>query len=384
MAGALLAGALPFIGEAGFATGAAVTEATGSSLLGGAVTGGIFGLVGEQIDKGSNYVINKIFGEGTTDKIKNEAFQSFETAKALGLFSGDIKTNREIVKGLATMDNSQIISGLSDYGDKFTDEYVNKAGGTTVSDIIFNLAKANPLFYYISSKLLEKTSEFVLPLDDPDYIAVSAVYDGSGLYNQMGVMSPEGEISVIDETGKKIIWKYDSYNDYPVISPIYDAEYKGPNGELSGWIGLNSPNNAIPMNDGVKVSLMSTIAFLHDCGYKEFGSFNKFSDMQLLSRYNAQKENFTYTPDEKIVADLAANWFSTLGFIFRELFGNDPNNESIVKGLYKETFNVDLTPENVEALKEEVKYEVSKSVSGISSQEQNLINLINNLSYTLD
>jgi hypothetical protein len=378
MAGALLAGALPFVSEIGFGTGAAVAEATGSSLLGSAVTGGIFGTIGNEIEKGSSLIINKIFGAETTDKIKNEAFKSLETAKALGLFGGNAMQNREIIKNLATMDNSQIISGLTDYGERFTEEYVNKAGGTTVSDIIFNLAKANPLFYYISSKLLEKTSAFVLPLDDPDYIAVSQVYDGSGLYNQMGVMSSEGEISMIDETGKRIVWKYPEYNDYPVVPAIYGT-----------WVGMNSYNDQIPLNDGVNVSLMDTLAFLHDCSYLSperggYGVFNKFGDMQLLSRYNALKDKFTFDENEKFVADLAANWFSTLGFIMRELFGNDPNNESVVRGLYKETFDVDLTAENVEALKEEVKNEASRSVGGLSSQEQNLVSMINNLEISID
>ena len=45
----------------------------------------------------------------------------------------------------------------------------------------------------------------------------------------------ENEFYGLTERGE-VVWKYPYYNDYTVVPPLYGV-----------WVGINSPNNSVPV-----------------------------------------------------------------------------------------------------------------------------------------
>lgn len=389
MAFSLLAAAVPYVTETAVAVGGTVTEATGSQLLGGAATGFVIDKAGQALEAGTTKAVDTLFGEGTTQKTKDSLYDTYEKAQALGIFSSDGMSNEDIVKRLREqkMSHKQITENVASFGHDFSkqmSEQPTPPNNSTVANILTNLSKVNPVYFYLAEKFLSKTGEFFAPTDE-DYKRISEIYNGEGIYGQETVQDEVG-FSLFDETGTKRQWKYE-YNDYTVIPPIWGT-----------WVGINSPNNTKPISyiaeDGNPVeSYLDQICMLHDISYQPpdrggYGLFSKVGDYMLISRALYGKRNGLYKmPNEELTADVAINYFSTLGRVMRRMYGSDGVSvDSVISDLYKDVYDVNLTQEHIDELKVMTKQDIpsfNTPTGGVSTDTRvnQLVSLINGLQF---
>lgn len=179
-----------------------------------------------------------------------------------------------------------------------------------------------------------------------------------------------------------MVWKYPEYNDYTVISPIWGT-----------WTGINSPNNTVPVYGNYQgrpqQSQLDKIAFIHDCLYHDYGSFNKFADSVLISYIdNGINKGIFVFPNELETAKVARTYFSTLGTVVRKIYGDDVS-KGIINDLYKTIYNVELSGEHIGELRglfvEAQALDKPAGTTGSTSpDEQELLTLINTLVVEVD
>lgn len=400
---------IPLVAETASAVGSFIGEETGSSLLGAIATSEVGKKTNELIESGSKSFVDSIFGPGTFENLESSISQTYSSGKAL---AEDIYNVRDQVESgqfgreqLNKLENDKeafnktgVVRGISEFSKDLS--HLVSTGGynaldstnsvivnnqSIIANVLNTLARVNPFYSYLASKFNDKLSDFVIPTSE-DYLKVASVYNGQGLYLQKMKLESFGsgyEFSILDEIGTPVIWKYPEYNNYTVVPPVYGT-----------WTGINSPNNSLCLSGsqgGQEVeSFLDKIAFMHDVGYHDLGSFNEFSDYQLISRANYGRQNGLFIfPGELATAQVAISYFSTLGSLMRKMFGttNDKSSEPMIKEILTET--VKLSEVSIE----EVKQSVTDTVKSIPTSHGSdivgnsnfeLVSLINNLEISLN
>lgn len=422
---------IPFVVEGASYLGSLAAEETGSAAVGGAVSSGIVSEAGKVVESGTKSFVDSIFGDGTFDNLEKHVSDLYGTTKTL---AGDIvgieqsvedgnlgsdqinKLNQDtknfqnghIVKATTEFvkDFSHLVS-TGDYNalDDPSNEIITN-NTSVISGVMDTLSRVNPFYAYLVSKFGDKLTDFVIPTNE-DYQKVASVYNGVGLYDQMMQLEQtfDGyEFSLIDEAGIKQVWKYPEWNTYPVIKPIWGV-----------YTGLNSPNNALCLSgsqNGKNVeSFLDKIAFLHDVGYHELGSFNITSDYQLISRAKYGKDNGLFIfPNEAAIANVACSYFATIGSLTRRLFGDNAVSQNVVNvgvnaaqvqtdsnakeaplihEIVQEIHGETLTTNDVADLQQQVKDTIKSSSSMIGSETVKstnfaLVSALNNLEIILE
>jgi hypothetical protein len=215
------------------------------------------------------------------------------------------------VNNLAMNDQYSIIDG------KYADDNM-------VQGVLKNISKAYPHLAYLIPKVLEYASKWTVP-SNANYQKIASVYDGKKI-NPSAIVTtkdPQGNdvFSMLDEEDQLVQWNT-KLNTYTVVPPLYGT-----------WVGINSPNNRPPgiYNDqGVLVapSFLDTLAFMHDVSYSQI-AFSERGDYQLVSRASQNKDRFVL-PGELATANIAINYFSTLGSLMRAFFGDDIQAKGLV------------------------------------------------------
>jgi len=375
---------LGILGGLGEIAATSTVEATGSTVLGDAastaVNSQVAGFVNDTIDGALSGVIDTIFGSNKYEDAKKSFYSSIEEAKAIGLFTGDISQEKEVLQKIkdSNYTQSDLINEVHNFAHDFSDS-VSKRGidlnvpideNSLLGDLFAKLSQTSPVYYYLTNKLLDKSAGLIVPTDDPEYQAVAAVYNGTGLYDQFTRINYDGSntiFSIVDEAGEIQKWVYPAYNNYTVVSPLYGR-----------WVGINSPNDGPPISGFVsgriRESFLDKIAMMHDISYKNWGSFNKKGDYQLISRASQNKDKFVL-PGEEVVANIAINYFSSLGAVTRKLMG--PTEEQpIIKDLFKDVYGQEVSTEQLQKF-------IGTKVSYGDPRDQ-LASLINNLEIELD
>lgn len=347
MAFVAIASALPLVSEASAAIGIAAAEITGIEAAGGIAAGVVLSQAGGAIESGISSGVDYIFGSGAYDNTLNSAKQVFEDSKELfnkfsNSLSFDQSTNQQALNLKEASDllkkynigPREVNHQISQYTTDLTEELLKNGidlsdpqlldNNSNVANIIRIIGALNPINYYISSKLLSKISELVIP-NDPDFQLIYNKYNGKGLYNQNTNVNDRG-FTLVDENGDAMTWRYD-WNNHRVIPPIWGV-----------FCGLNSPNNKGPIRGKVTVngteeirdSYLDKISMLHDIDY-HFMPFSKWADYKLISRADQGKNLFIF-PNELETANVAISYFSTLGQIARNIYG-DPKSEEMFSKL---------------------------------------------------
>lgn len=376
---------LGLIMGAGEIVGTTTTEVVGSETLGtiagSTVAGELTGIVEGAIDTATSTVVDALFGPDAYENKKKQLYNSIEEAKSLGLFSGNIGSEKEILQTIkdSNYTENEIINQIHNYIHDFSDEVskkglTNKLGkqleqNSVIGDIFAKLSQSNPIYYYLSNALLESFSDIVIPQNDPYYQEIATVYNGKGLYDKFVKTSFDGTNSIfsaVDEIGQPIFWNT-SYNTYIVVPPIWGI-----------WTGINSPNSSPPVTgfvDGkIRQSWLDFCAFAHDISYHDWGSFNKKGDYILISRIS-QNLDWLVFPGERQIGIIAVDYFSSLGAVARKLMG-PVEEEPIVKKLIKDVYGVDVIDDDLERFR--------NTKIAIGDTNTNLINMINNLDLELD
>jgi len=369
------------IAELGGFVGGSVVEATGSEALGqlagGAVAGEITSRVEGAIDTATSSIIDSIFGPQVYENKKKQFYNSLEEAKSLGLFSENIGNESAILQTIkdSNYTENDLINQIHNFSHDFSDE-LSKKGETlngpiddnsTAGDILAKLSQINPVYYYLVNKLLDKSGELVVPQNDPEYEAIAKIYNGKGQYSSLAKQEFDGTnmiFSEVNEIGELDIWKYPEYNNYTVVPSLWGV-----------YTGINSVNNQVPLrgivNGRVVDSFLDAAAFRHDCSYFYRGSFNKFGDYQLISRISQNKDKLVF-PGEALIANIAVNYFSTLGALMRKMMG--PEEETpIIKELFAD----------LEISEPDLNKAINTKVIYGSTQNQ-LANMLLNLELELD
>ncbi len=356
-----LLGAIPIIGEVALEIGTAIGEYVGSETVGKIATGAVVGAVGNIADKGVNAVLEKT---GINDTV--------EQAKLIMKIRSGNFTNEEIIKMMRTRSHNENAKDIS----KFVKEVSTKSVGDSVPNILEKIKLTNPVYYLLASKMMDLTHDFVLP-NDEEYQKVSSVYDGSVFFKNDVVKKEDGNFHGITEKGE-LVWKYPEYNNYTVIPSLWGY-----------WVGISSINNEVPIyanyEDLVVQSQLDKIAFAHDVLYHDNGLFNKFADYVLISYIDAGiKQGIFVLPNELETAKIARTYFSTLGILVRKIYGDDVS-KGLIEGLLPDTDKLK------EVFIEEFKKTdyISSEAVGVSDNvtspaEQELLELINNLTFELD
>jgi len=361
----LLIGMLPVVTETATAVGSGVAEFTGSELIGGAARAGVLGTIANEGDSLATGAIDTIFGQGTVSGIEEKINKTFQDVLKTGVLSG-------INDGISFTDEKQIVKNLIKNDIKIPQEvgkFISEVGtvikndpNTVVDDVVKQVSKQNPLFYYLGS-LLDFTSGLVIPNNEL-YREVSAVYNANNFYDKLTIFE-NGVYSFNDETGNKVYWDT-AWNTYTPIPPLFGT-----------YVGYSSPNNDFPLryndeNGRLRESVLDSIAMSHDQDYKTISLFSKLADYKLISRIQAQKDKMIL-PNEREVANVAVNYFSTLGNITRKFFGTDESEEALLKKLYRDIKGIEVTDEQIQNDFQEV----SQVVYSESSNE--LVDFINSL-----
>lgn len=373
---------IPVVTETATTIGVTATELTGSQAIGTAVTGGIISQVGQTLNEGLNTVVegttDYLFGEGSFEWFKDSIYEKYEDAKDL-LFidpTNEEQVNQYIKKNIKN--NEDISKNVANFTNDLTVQ-LNKTqslDNSTIANILNNLKKTNPVYFYLADKLMSKIGDFVIPKDE-DYIKISQIYNGNGLFEQNVKERPiqgGAEFYSVDETDKEWVWKYPEYNStYTPIPALYGI-----------FVGISSPNNRLPLGsylqkdivpDGFTASpediqgeltwyqsYLCRIAFQHDIMYHDLGNFNKFADYVLIARIeNGLTNNKFIYEGEKETAQVALNYFSTLGNVVRKIYG-DTTSEGIIKNLYSDVYDVVLDNEQIEELKDITKIQLGTVV----------------------
>lgn len=350
------------LGSLGEVAGVAATEATGSAVLGdaaaGAVNAQVAGFVNDAVDATLGGVIDAVFGPNRYEDGKKQLYGSIEEAKVLGLFSGDVSTETEVLQHIkdSNLTHNDLMNHVHNFGRDFSEAVVKTIPGSTltadgaqaiplgsnstVGDILAKLSQTNSVYYYLVSKLLDKTGELVVP-QDAAYQQVAAVYNGKSLYDQITSTAFDGSDTVWsqpDEVGDVYQWFYPRDNNYTPVPALWGY-----------WVGISSPNNQPPLRgiigDRVRESFLDKCAFFHDIDYGRLGNFSLLADQKLISRVSQNMDKMVF-PGEALMASTAVNYFSTVGSVMRKMMGPD-EPQPIVSDLYKDVYGIDLPKEQL-------------------------------------
>lgn len=379
----LLAGA----GE--IVSGSAV-EATGSALIGDIAGSTVAGTIGSQItnlaDSAMSTVVDTIFGSNKYEDTKKTFYNNIDEAKAIGLFSGDVGSEKEVLQHIrdSNYTKNELINEIHNFAHDFSDEVVKKGESLAtpieensgVGDILSKLSQENSVYYYLVSHFLNKDYVIEVPQNDPEYDAIATVYNGknNGFYEQLAKTNYDGTNTIwseIDETGQEYSWYYPLFNETYSSKPAFFGKY----------MGMSSPNDGTPIrgifNGKVVESLADKSSFFHDIGYMIKGMFNKEEDYKLISRLSQNMDKMIF-PGEIAAAKVGIAYFSNLGSIMRKMMSST-EPDPILKKLFKDVYNQDLTNEDLNvAINTKVNYGSNKN------DNTQLVNLINNLEIEMD
>lgn len=438
---------VPAIVEGGVLLGGVATDVLGGVIgetagaaAGSAIGSAAVGEAGKAIESGARSGYDYLFGEGSFQGLEDSVTKTYEDIKTA---AGDVLEIRKSIentgaitggsveklnKDIETLNGGKVVKATVEFAKDFSalvsqgdynaldspDKLIIENNTRTVSSILSTLSKTSPFYAYLATKLGDSLADFVVPTSE-EYIKVASVYNGEGI-NMMSATGDENtgyEFSALDETGMRQVWKYPEYNNYTVVPAIFGV-----------YTGINSPNNALCLSGtigGVFVeSYLDKIAFLHDVGYHDLGSFNQFSDFQLISRAAYGKANNLFIfPNELATANTAIAYFSTLGKLMRKMFGDNSNVSQnlpvqtqsgiirltevppIIQEIMKQIHDIEVVPEEIPiiqqqatiALKNPAVLRTSAGVTpelgtfgsvAVSSSNFLLRDLLNNLEIQLD
>jgi hypothetical protein len=394
---------IPYVGSAAAAVGTEVASLVGSSALGSAATAAVGAGIGYVADATLNKLVD-------TEKLKKEASKQLSLAQKIALLRSGKNTNtKEIIQSIK---GTEALKGTSldtvkDRSKLFVNEVSNELlEGKLINQAVENVSESSnsPLYDWLGISVLSGIDDAIVPTD-PEYLYVSSVYDGSVFFNTVTKERfTNGSREFYAETERgEVSWFFPYYNNnppYAVIPTIYGF-----------WCGLNSINNALPIsmeiNGVMHMSLLDRISHVHDCLYRQYGIFSKFSDYVLISYISKGLEQGLFIlPGERNKALIAINYFSSLGKLMRSLYGGSEsiydlsgNGNKIVEEDVVVEDNIDETTEVGKVGEMPVLLElsddlgfvgseltaapvVSEVVSSIgSSQVSELVSLINNLNF---
>lgn len=372
-------------GASEFSAGAAL-EATGSATVseavGNTVAGSIAAEVSNVVDTATSTVIDTIFGANAYENKKKEFYSTIEEAKAIGLFSGDISSEQEVLQHIrdSNYTESELINEIHNFGKDFTDEVVKNnidinvpiSQNSSMEGILAQLSQQNSVYYYLVNKLLDTTGNLVVPTNE-EYQKVAAVYNGKD--NNFAE-----QIAKTTFDGTNTLWtEYDEIGqEYSWIFPLMNLTYTPIKSIWGVYCGISSPNNGPPLrgiiNGRVVESFLDKVSFFHDLDYGRYGNFSLLADQKMISRISQNKDKLVF-PGEELVANTAVNYFSTLGSVMRKMMGSQ-EPDPIIKSLFKDVYNQEVSNEKLDAY---IKHNVS-----YGDTNTRLINLINNLELELD
>lgn len=397
--------ALPLIGEVAAEVGITTTEITGSSTLGTAAQGGVLAEAGKVVNDASKSAVDLVFGEGSYDSVKNYVEDNYTKLKNEAALVSNLnqtgdqnafikkyteeKRKEQAAKEKQLSDKTNK-APLSEGTSKFIKDFSGLASTGNydlhneiehtnfLQSALDTMARINPLYALISSKISNRLTDFVIP-NNPEYKRVSSIYTGAGLEN---VKLNGSFFSLTDETGAQQVW-FKNYNNYAVVSPIFGI-----------WCGINSSNNSLPLTgiiDGKEhQSYLDKISYAHDVGYHDLGSFNEFSDYQIISRAKYGIDNNLYVfPGEEVIAKTAIAYFSTLGSMMRMFFGPGKNElkTPLITEIHNEVYPDDepISPELINVIQETVTQEVkNNAVGNMATNSLALQYALQNLEVQLD
>lgn len=179
--------------------------------------------------------------------------------------------------------------------------------------------------------LVDFTSKNVVQTDDEFNYLVS-LYNGKSLDPKNVYLNEKNQYSIIIEDGSVV-----SYTGGEGILPSYDI-YTGP------YSYNYKPTEENP-DKGKPTTLIGLFAMIHDEMYLQRGYFDQFADKVFLNRINNNWDRYQ-TLGEKIVAEVAYKYFSTMGNYLSELLGKD-------KVLFYDNPRINMSFENglIEGLK---------------------------------
>lgn len=375
-------------GASEFSSGAAL-EATGSATvseaIGNTVAGSIAAEVSNVVDTATSTIVDTIFGANAYENKKKEFYSTIEEAKAIGLFSGDISSEQEVLQHIrdSNYTESELLNQVHNFAHDFSEEIaksdVNLAiplsENSSAGDILAKLSQENSVYYYLASNFLEKDLE--VPQDDPMYQEISSIYNGTnnGFSTQIAKTTYDGQNTIwseVDEVGQQYSWYFPLMNNYSPKPAAFGV-----------YVGISSPNNNYPLrgliNGKVVESFLDKCAFFHDIDYSLYGMFDKKSDYKLISRISQNMDKMVF-PGEQLAAQIAIKYFTSLGNVVRKMMGSS-EPDPIIKKLFKDVYNQELTNEKLDTyINVPIVYGSNKS-EAVNTQ---LINLINNLELELD
>jgi len=374
-------GAIAGIGE--FA-GTSALEATGSAaaeqIAGSTAAGAVASEVENALDTAVGSVVDTLFGSNAYETKKKQLYSSIDEAKALGLFTDNVGGEREILQTIrdSNYTEDELINEIHNFGRDFAEEVVNNKidlnipidQNGSLDGILAQLSQQSPVYYYLVNKLLDKSGNLVVPTDE-EYQKVAAVYNGKS--NNFTEQIAKTEFDGVnthwieyDETGQKYEW----------IFPLMNLGYTPMKSLWGVYCGLASPNNTYPLrsiiNGRVVESFLDKCSFYHDIDYGRYGNFSLLADQKMISRIAQNKDKLVF-PGEELMANVAVNWFSTLGNVMRKIMG-DQEPDPIIKDLFKDVYG-----QEVGDLSKFRNAQVS--YGSVNSQ---LLSLINNLEIELD
>ena len=379
----LIAGAGEFIGASALeATGSTAVEQVASNTVASAIGTE----VGNVVDSALSTVVDTIFGANAFENKKKEFYNTIEEGKALGLFTGDVSSEQEVLQHIrdSNYTENELLNQVHNFAHDFSDEVSNKGlslatpidENSSVGDILAKLSQENSVYYYLVSQFLKK--EIEVPQNDPEYDAIAKVYNGkdNGFYEQLAKTTYDGTNTIwseIDETGQEYSWYYPLFNQSYTPKPAFFGRY----------MGMSSPNDGPPirgiLNGKVVESLADKSSFFHDIGYMIKGMFDKEEDYKLISRLSQNMDKMIF-PGEKASAQVGIAYFANLGSIMRKMMGSN-EQDPVLKKLFKDVYNQDITDKDLERhINTRVDYGSNKP-GAVNTQ---LVSLINNLELTLD
>ena len=377
---------LGIIAGAGEFAGASTLEATGSAaaeqIVGSTVAGAVASQIEGVIDQGLSTVLDTIFGADAYEKKKKDFFSSIEEAKSIGLFTGDVSSEQEVLQHIrdSNYTENELITEIHNFGKDFTEEVIKGnidrtipiSQNNTIDGILAQLSQQNSVYYYLVNKLLDTTGNLVVPTDE-EYQKVAEIYNGkdNNFAEQLAKTTFDGSNTIwteYDETGQEYSW----------IFPLMNLTYTPMKSIWGVYCGLASPNNSVPLrgiiNGRVVESFLDKVSFYHDLDYGRYGNFSLLADQKMISRISQNKDKLVF-PGEELVANTAVNYFSTLGSVMRKMMG-DQEPDPIIKDLFKDVYNKEITQNDLNSYRNtKVNYE---------NQNTQLLNLINNLELELD
>lgn len=271
----------------------------------------------------------KLIGKENYDQI-GESFKKAEDSlytSSLKMFGFHTESKKSLpsVSGGASVHVNNVEHNPVDLMSAFSSFQSSKLE-TNSESVIEQLKGTNPIMSSVVSAISQIKDDNYIH-DDPLFKKIYDIYDGNvskPIYN-----SELKRFECIDETGQLQFWEYPKWNTYTVVPAIHGR-----------WTGINSANNGLPIDK------VDTIAMLHDIDFHNSSVFDRVSDYKLLSRLIHQSRSLNI--EEKMVAKIALDWFSSLGHVARYAYGTENTNVATIHRnkikTINEIFNDLITP----------------------------------------